>query len=254
MRDKGILSKSQASYFTKLKGVICWSLIRHKYLVPVFSLAQAAFAVAIICGMALFIPQLDNMSVVYLSSGALTLGMIAVGCVLAPQIVSEAKQNGIFEYQRTLPVSRNIILLADIIIWGIASLPGIIMGCVACTLRFDINLNITVQSCFIILLTQVTTICIGFCIAYWLPPNAMALATQVIMIGGLLFSPITYPAERLPEWTMYIYNVLPFVPMSNLIRSVLLLGKPIVLSDLIVVVFWAIVTFILSLCALSKRD
>lgn len=254
MENKEMLSKPWTSYLVKLKGVILWSLIRHKYLVPVFSVAQAVFAVAIICGMALFLPQLDDTSIVYLSSGALTLGMIAVGCVLAPQIVSEAKQNGIFEYQRTLPVSRSIILLADIIIWGIASLPGVIMGCIASVLRFDINLNITGQSCLIILLTQFTMICIGFCIAYWLPPNVMALATQVIMIGGLLFSPITYPAERLPEWSVYIYRVLPFVPVSNLVRATLFLKEPIVLPDLTVVVFWAVVTFVLSLCALSKKD
>ena len=91
MENKETLSNPQASYLTKLKGVIFWSLIRHKYLVPVFSVVQAAFAIAIICGMALFLPQLDDTSVVYLSSGALTLGMIAVGCVLAPQIVSEGK-------------------------------------------------------------------------------------------------------------------------------------------------------------------
>lgn len=36
---------------------------------------------------------------------------------------------------------------------------------------------------------------------------------------------------------MYIYNVLPFVPISNLIRSALFLAKSISLSDLIVVVF-----------------
>lgn len=254
MINKEILSKPKIHYLTKLKGVIVWSLIRHKYLVPVFSVAQAAFSVAIICGMALFLPRLDDRSIVYLASGVVTLGMIAVGCVLAPQIVSEGKQNGVFEYQRTLPVSRSIILLADLIIWGIASLPGVIMGCVASVLRFNINLNITVQSCLVIVLTQFTMICIGFCIAYWLPPNTMALATQVIMIGGLLFSPITYPAERLPEWSMYIYNVLPFVPVSNLIRKVLFLAKPIVRSDLMVVVFWAVVAFGLSLCALSKKE
>ena len=78
----------------------------------------------------------------------MTLGMIAVGCVLAPQIVSEGKQNGVFEYQRTLPVSRSIILLADLIIWGIASLPGVIMGCVASVLRFNINLNINSTKLF----------------------------------------------------------------------------------------------------------
>lgn len=254
MKNKETLSKSQVSYLKKLKGVIFWSMIRHKYLLPIFSVAQAAFAFAIIFGMSLFLPQLDDTSVVYLSSGALTLGMIAVGCVLAPQIVSETKQNGMFEYQRTLPVSRSIILLSDIIIWGIASVPGVIMGCIASVLRFDIKLSITGQSCLMILLTQFTLICIGFCIAYWLSPSAMALTTQVIMIGGLLFSPITYPAERLPEWSMYIYNILPFVPISNLIRSVLFLSKSVNLSDLIIVVFWAVVAFILSFCALSKRE
>lgn len=53
---------------------------------------------------------------------------------------------------------------------------------------------------------------------------------------------------------MYIYNVLPFVPVSNLIRKVLFLAKPIVRSDLMVVVFWAVVAFGLSLCALSKKE
>lgn len=253
--------KSELNSFTtntssgvKLLGVIRWSLVRHKYLVPAFSMVQALFAVAIVCGMALFLPEVDDASVVYLSSGALTLGIIAVGCVLAPQIVSESKQNGLFKYQRTLPVPRTIILLADIIIWGIASLPGIVMGCIAAVLRFDITLNINFFSCIIILLSQFAMICIGFCIAYWFPPNAMALATQVIMIGGLLFSPITYPSERLPEWSEYIYQILPFVPVSELIRSTLFLAEPISLADLLVVIIWGAMAFVLSLCALTKRE
>lgn len=62
MINKEILSKPKIHYLTKLKGVIVWSLIRHKYLVPIFSVAQAAFSVAIICGMALFLPRLDDRS------------------------------------------------------------------------------------------------------------------------------------------------------------------------------------------------
>lgn len=127
------------------------------------------------------------------------------------------------------------------------------MGCIAAVLRFDISLNITLQSCTIILLSQFTTICIGFCVAYWFPPNIMALVTQIIMIGGLLFSPITYPAERLPNWTVYIYQVLPFVPLSNLIRSAVFSSEPILIIDLFVVVFWAGIMFCLCLCALSKK-
>ena len=62
---------------------------------------------------------------------------------------------------------------------------------------------------------------IGFSLAYWLSANTMALATQIIMIGGLLFSPITYPVDRIPNWLASIYDFLPFVPTSNLIRATL---------------------------------
>ncbi len=238
----------------KLWGVMRWSLLRHKYLIPAFSAVQAALAVAIIYGMALLIPEVDNVSMVYLSSGALTLDIIAVGCVLAPQIVSESKQNGVLKYQKTLPVSRGVILLADIIIWNIAALPGMVMGCAAAMLRFGIELNINLISCFVVLLSQFTMICIGFSIAYWLPPNGMALATQLIMIGALLFSPITYPAERLPEWTAYIYQALPFVPASNLIRATLFSAEIFSWINFFVILLWAVIAFTLSLCALSKRE
>ena len=238
----------------KLWGIIHWSLIRHKYLIPTFSIVQGIFAVAIICGMALLIPEIDEVTAVYLSSGALTLDIIAIGCVLAPQIVNESKQNGVFKYQKTLPVSRSIILLSDIIIWGIASLPGILMGCIAAVLRFDVDLQINFGSIMIILISQFSMIYIGFCIAYWFPPNMMALATQVIMIGGLLFSPITYPAERLPRWTEYIYKILPFVPTSDLIRTSFFGGKEISYYDLFIVLLWGILAFLLALCALTKRE
>lgn len=238
----------------KFRGTVLWSLVRHKYLLLAFSLAQAVFAVSILYGMALFLPEVDEMSAVYLSSGGLTLGIVAVGCVLAPQIVSGAKQNGIFEYQRTLPVSRSAILLADIIIWEAVSVPSVIIGCVAAMLRFGLSFHFTLQAFFIILLSQLTTICLGFCAAYWFPPNMVALVTQIIMIGGLLFSPILYPAERLPKWTMPLYQVLPFVPISRLLRSALFTMERIAILDLCVVIIWMIVTFGLSLWALSRRE
>ncbi|MGY3779470.1 ABC transporter permease [Isobaculum melis] len=247
------IARTNSFALKKLWGLIRWSLVRHKYLISAFSLVQAVFAIAIVYGLALLIPEIDAESAVYLSSGAITLGMIAVGCVLAPQIASTSKQNGLFDYQRTLPVSRSSILLADIIIWSVASLPGIMMSCLATVLRFQITIHVTPSSIFTILITQITMICIGFAIAYWLPPNAMALATQIIMIGGLLFSPITYPIARLPEWTTYIYQVLPFVPTSNLIRATLFQSEILDPINLIVVLGWAVVAFIFALMALAKR-
>ena len=252
--ETNLLSSRKTTYIYKLWAVMKWSLLRHKYLLPTFSLAQAVLSIAIIYGMALFLPEITEENAIYLSAGALSLDIIAVGCVLAPQIINESKLNGIFIYQRTLPVSRSSILLGDIIIWEIAAIPGIVIGCITATIRFDICLDISILSCLVFLLAQFTTICIGFCIAYWFPTNVMALVTQIIMIGGLLFSPITYPVERLPEWTIYIYQTLPFVPITNLIRTVLFHTNTIYLYDILNVFIWTLITYVLSLWALSKKE
>ncbi|MGG7017779.1 UNVERIFIED_CONTAM: ABC transporter permease, partial [Pseudomonas aeruginosa] len=72
--------------------LVGWSLLRHKYLLPVFTLTQVFLSLAIVYGLALLIPDVNNQTAIYLSSGATTLGIIAVGRVLAAQIVSTAKQ------------------------------------------------------------------------------------------------------------------------------------------------------------------
>ncbi|MCD5030153.1 ABC transporter permease [Enterococcus asini] len=207
------------NYFFQLYALIRWSLVRYKVLLPVFTIAQLLLSLAIVYGLAFLIPTIDQTTAIYLSSGATSLGIIAVGCVLAAQIVSTAKQDGIVSYQRTLPVSRISILLADFLIWGVASLPGVLMSFLASSLKFNLTIHFSFLSTFFLILSQMTMISIGFCIAYWLPANGVSLMTQIIMIGGLLFSPITYPAERLPGWTSIIYDFLPFVTSANLLRS-----------------------------------
>ena len=81
----------------------------------------------------------------------------------------------------------------------------------------------------------------------------MALATQIIMIGGLLFSPITYPVDRIPNWLASIYDFLPFVPTSNLIRATLFHLGDFSYFNLFILLTWTAVAFTLSLLALSKR-
>lgn len=60
-------------------GLVRWSLTRHKCPLPAFTAVQALFAVAIVYGLALMIPDVDQEAARYLSSGAWTLGIIAVG-------------------------------------------------------------------------------------------------------------------------------------------------------------------------------
>ena len=247
-------TKREYNYTGSFLGVIKWSVIRHKYLIPAFTVIQMILAVAIVYGLSQFLSYVDDISVLYLSSGAVALGIIAVGCVLAPQIVSEARQNGILKYQRTLPVSRISILLADIIIWGLTALPGIVMSIIASMLRFQVSPHISLSGISALIISLVSLICIGFCIAYWLPPTTVSLVTQLIMFGGLLFSPIVFPESRLPEWSRYVYKALPFVSISKMIRTEIFQAITMSAEDVITVVLWGILTFVLALVALGRRQ
>ncbi|MDN2453412.1 ABC transporter permease [Lactobacillus sp. UCMA15818] len=253
INSEQLIDCSLRTKLRKFGGLIWWSLVRHKVLLPTFSITQAVLALAIVYGLALLMPNMSHQDILYLSSGAITIGIIAVGCVLAAQIVGTAKQDGIVDYQKTLPVDRTGIILADVIIWSLASLPGVLMSCIAAVIRFHVHLYVSSLSIVIVLLAQVTMVLLGFSLAYWLSANIMALATQVIMIGGLLFSPITYPADRIPNWLASVYNLLPFVPTSDLIRATLFHSGTLSIFNLIVLMLWMVIAFVLSLFALTKR-
>ena len=221
-------------------GLVRWSVLRHKYLLPAFTAIQALFAVAIVYGLALLIPDVDAETARYLSSGAWTLGIIAVGCVLAPQITGTSKQEGLLDYQRTLPVARSAILLADAIVWNLAALPGIAVGMLAAAFRFGLDIH-------------VDAVTVGYAVAFWLPLTATSLVTQVIMIGGLLFSPITFPAERLPEWASTLHQFLPFAPIGDLVREAAFRAGDAQLTNLLVIAAWTVLAYTTAYLALRKR-
>lgn len=241
-------------WFRSWAGLVRWSLLRHKYLLPVFTAVQALFAVAIVYGLALLIPNINSEAARYLSSGAWTLGIIAVGCVLAPQITGTSKQEGLLDYQRTLPVPRSAILLADATVWSLAALPGIAVGMLAAAFRFGLGIQVDPLTVAAVLGAQFTMVSIGYAIAFWLPLNATSLVTQTIMIGSLLFSPITFPAERLPKWAITLHQFLPFAPTGSLIREATFRAGNPQLLNLIAAAVWAIAAYTLACLALRRRN
>lgn len=80
------------------------------------------------------------------------------------------------------------------------------------------------------------------------------MITQLIMLSSLLFSPITFPPGRLSDWMGFIYRPLPFVPMSNLLRSTLFSIGIFDWSEVFVVAVWGVVGFGFSVLALAKKS
>lgn len=246
--------KKENIFALQFRGLLLWNLIRHKNLLIIFSLTQAFLSLAVVFGIALMTETKTKPEAIFLASGAMTLGIIAVGCVLSAQIINTAKVEGVIKYQRTFPVKRSLILLSDLLIWSIASIPGIFMSHFASYMRFGFGAKLNFQNILVLMLIQICMISIGFSIAYLFTANVMGLVTQIIMIGGLLFSPILFPSNRLPGWLRLVYDNLPFVPASQLIRSLLFSYGKFSIDNLVVVIIWGLVGISVSLYVLEKRN
>ena len=234
--------------------LIRWSLIRNAINAPFFAVVQVLLAFAFLYGVSVFMPHLDRNSAEYLASGTVTVTLISMGCVIAPQIIVTTKTNGMFDYQRSLPVPRLAILAADILVWAVLAIPGIIAGGVAAKLKFGFDVNLNIGAIAVVFALQVVMAVLGFMLAYWIPAAFLTIVTQTIVFMVMLFAPINYPPERLPEWYAHVHQFLPFAPAANLVRSTLFDIGPIQILDVIVVGFWGLLGCASALWALARRD
>ena len=92
-----------------------------------------------------------------------------------------------------------------------------------------------------------------FSIAYIFSQNIVTLMSQLILMIGLMFSPIMYPASRLPDWLDQLYYLLPFVPSANLLRASFYRHGTVSLVDIGVLIFWIFLTQLLILGTLQKE-
>src|SRR5690606_16764190 len=69
------------------------------------------------------------------------------------------------------------------------------------------------------LMIALTSIGVGYGFSYLLSPVASLAVSQVTVFGALMFSPINFPMERLPEWLQILHEVLPIYSMAEIMRA-----------------------------------
>ena len=80
------------------------------------------------------------------------------------------------------------------------------------------------------------------------------LLTQVLVIGVLVFSPINFPAERLPEWLQSVHAVLPVQAMGEVIRGSLAADTfPLTAGPFMLLTAWCAAALALSYLTLRRR-
>jgi ABC-2 type transport system permease protein len=235
--------------------LVRWTALRMRYLLPLFLIIQTFLAVGIVIGFAYLMPEVDPATALFLSTGAPTLGLITIGMVMAPQIVATSKVEGTFAYNRTLPVPRTAVLAGDVTVWLVTGLPGLILGLVTAVLRFDLHLRVSWLAVPAMLLVALTATTAGFAVAYLLPPAVTNLVSQAVVFIALMFSPINFPADRLPGWLQAVHHVLPFEHMAAVVRDTLVTpagGIP--LMPFVVLGAWCAAGLAITLRAMTRRD
>jgi ABC-2 type transport system permease protein len=196
-----------------------WNLLRMRTTLPLLIVLQTLLGVGIVVGFSFLVPRADPATALYLSTGALTLGLITVGMVAAPQMVAQQKMQGIFDYQRAMPVPRLAMLAADASVWVALAVPGLAAALGVAALRFDLTLRMSPLAFPAMLLVAVCAVGIGYGIAYASKPEVAQALTQLVFFVALMFAPINFPAERLPDWLVAVHRWLPFTYMAQAIRD-----------------------------------
>nr|WP_246803678.1 ABC transporter permease [Cellulomonas hominis] len=231
-----------------------WQFRRQSTYLPLMVVVQVFMAVATVVGYGLLVGDPDPVTALYLATGAPTVTLITVGLVMTPQMQSQSRIEGSLDWMRTLPVPRTLFLISDLLIWTLLALPGMVLGVVAGVLRFDIDLSLAPWLVPGALLVSLTAAAVGYAMASLLAPALAMLLTQALVFVVLLFSPVSYPAERMPGWLQAAHEWLPIEPMAQLVRSGLAsdaFSMP--ARSLVVLLVWCVASVVGATWALRRR-
>ena len=213
------IASQKISFWRQLGLLVQWQLRRSLPMLPFFIIVQTLLGVSTVLGYGLIAGHPGREASLYLAGGGPAIALISLGLIMTPQWVSQSRTEGSLDWMRTLPVPRVAFLLADLAIWTALALPGLVVGVLVANARFDVDLAPQWWLVPGAVLVALTAACIGYAIATLLAPALAQILSQVLAFGIMLFSPVSFPADRLPDWAQEIHRWLPFEPMAQVVRA-----------------------------------
>ncbi|GAA1322887.1 ABC transporter permease [Leucobacter albus] len=249
--------RTHPSGVSGLRGTLLlvqWQVRRQAQFLPLMAVVQTALAVSTVLGYGILIGDVAPEAALFLATGAPTITLIVIGLVMTPQAIMQARTEGSADWLRTLPLPRWSFLAADLSVWTLLALPGLVLGAIAGAIRYDISYQLSAWVLPVAMLVALTAAAIGYAFAMLLPPLITQLVTQLLVFLLLLFSPVSFPAANLPEWLRRAHEVLPIEPMANLMRAGLA-GDTFTASgsDWAIVALWCAAAVGVAVLALRRR-
>ena len=238
-------------YFLMMK----WQFLSQRSYLALSLVIQIMIAAGFIYGISFFYPQITPEIGKYLTTGAPTLILIVVGLVMVPQVVAMERTAGTFDYIWSLPVPRMAFVAADTTNTFAMMLPGITLAVVLGAVHFDFSLDISILVIPAVILISLCGTFVGYALAMAVPKPMMAqVITQVMIFAVMLFSPVMFPAERLPGWLQSIHTVFPIQYMADLTRGTLTDLDVNLGLAFIVVGAWCLAGFIVTWIVVRRRN
>ncbi|SPT53539.1 ABC-type transport system involved in multi-copper enzyme maturation, permease component [Actinomyces bovis] len=231
-----------------------WQLRRQGMALPVYLALQVIIAAAITLGYGLIVGDVDHRTSLFLSTASMTVCLLMLGLVVAPQTVADTRAEGGYEWMLTLPVPRAAFVLGDMLVWMALALPGLISCVLVAGWRYGLEFSPSWSVVPAVLLVAFCATAIGYVPAVTFGKVGTLMCTQVFIMGTMLFTPIAYPAERLPAWGRSLHEWLPFESMGHLVRGGMSPQEfPVDSRPWAVVACWAVAGFTASLVMLRRR-
>lgn len=234
--------------------LIQWQMRRSLAYLPLMVVVQVLLATATIVGFGFLAGDLTPEAALFLATGAPTITLVTVGLVMTPQEVANGKREGSLAWLHTLPVPRGVFLLADLTMWTLIALPGLVLAVFVGIWHYDLALSPAPWLPFALLAVSLTAASFGYALAVLLPPQVAMLASQLLVFGILLFTPVSFPAERMPDWAQAVHSVLPFEPMAQAVRAGLAADAfEVPLRAVVVLALWCTVSIAAAVWSLTRR-
>ena len=232
-----------------------WHMLKLKPVLPLTFIVQLLIGVGTVIGLSYMVPGVTPEMARFLVTGGPTLVLISLGLTMVPQMVGQAKSTGSFDYMRSLPVPRMAFLLSELTTWLLVTLPGMALAVYVGSRYYGFELAITPMVVPAVALVALTATAIGYSIAHLAPnPELVTVITNFIIFCLFLFSPINFPAERLPAWLAKAHSVPPVKYAADVIRGTL---TPNYTEDLgrafLVLGIWCVFGGIITYIAVTRR-
>jgi ABC-2 type transport system permease protein len=216
---------------------------------------QVAMSVGFIVGFGYFIPNISDRHALFLTTGTATNTAVTVALVGLPNTLSQGKTEGRLDYFLTLPISRELYLLAEVSYVALAALPGIVFTVALGLWYYELPFVFQPAVLLAIPLAMTSLAGAGIVLGVFSPHPVLTNAlTNLTMFYVLLFAPILIPREQLPSLLQHTAVLLPTTYAADAVRASLthLEGTHLVRS-LLVMAGFSIVSLAATSVAIRRR-